>query len=539
MIHIEPNDSPDNDEPSFTFAILSDHYNRILHHVCRNTPGMRWNGDAWIGYADAVEVVQRRCLEYKLKVEGKVPSPEPPRTSRFSPKMAQLYGYQKEGLRFILDHSEEGALLALDVGLGKTLCTLRLIRAIMKADERGPAVIVCPAFVVGVWQDEAKKWGWDGDVVFLRGTNVDAATDLRVHKPTLYIVTAAAVHAWVDVLIKADPSCLVIDEIHMYQGDSEKSRRSAAVLRLRESIPHAWGLTGTPDPNRTKSLFPIFHILSPGRFGQNIYDFGKRYCNGKREEVAPNKTVWIFDGISNVPELNRRLEHCMFRRTKAEVAAELPPLRRQIISVDVGKSKRRMTGLIVNGKVNRSALRNELVGAAVAKIPTVVEMAASDVGAGHTVVIGTYRRAVADKIGMELASLGAVVVHGEMTPDKRMKLIKTKPKILVATIDSVGVGIDLSYADLAIVAELTYEPFELVQFEGRFHRRGQTRPVLIRYPIALGSIDEHVRDVVLTKMKMSKQSIGDAGDKMLEDMGASTSVEKILEDLCDRLMKEG
>lgn len=423
-----------------------------------------------------------------------------------------------------------------------TVCAFRVLRAIAKyASEGRPAsfVVICPAFVTGTWQDEAVKWKWKGDVVVLKGTKIAPETKLRPQRHTIYVVNASIVHAWVDKLLETNPIGLVIDEIHMFQGDAEKSRRTAAVLQLREQCRYAIGLTGTPDPNRIKSLYPIFNILSPGRFGPNIYEFGRRYCAGTREEVAPGKVVWKFDGVSNEEELKRRLEFCLFRRTKAEVASELPPLTRQITPIDVGKSKRKATGLILNGKVNKKALRSELAMAGVAKIPAVVEMVEADVKAGSSVVVGTYRRAVAEEIGAKLAHLDAIVVHGELTTERRKKLIATQPKVLVATIDSVGVGINtLTYASVGIVAEMTYEPWELAQFEGRFHRRGQHSPVLIRYPIARGSIDEHVRDVVLTKMKLSEKPIGTAGDKMVDDFGATVSVDKVLDDLCERLMKE-
>jgi hypothetical protein len=73
--------------------------------------------------------------------------------------------------------------------------------------------------------------------------------------------------------------------------------------------------------------------------------------------------------------------------------------------------------------------------------------------------------------------------------------------VLVGTGDAWGEGVSLHDTDLALIAFLPYTPGAVVQWEGRFSRQGQKRPVLIQYLVAEGTVDEHVAEILLGKLK--------------------------------------
>jgi SNF2 family DNA or RNA helicase len=74
------------------------------------------------------------------------------------------------------------------------------------------------------------------------------------------------------------------------------------------------------------------------------------------------------------------------------------------------------------------------------------------------------------------------------------------PCVLVGTGDAWGEGVNLQDTDLALIAMLPYTPGQIVQWEGRFARHGQRRPVLIQYLIAENTVDEHVAGILLDKL---------------------------------------
>ena len=82
--------------------------------------------------------------------------------------------------------------------------------------------------------------------------------------------------------------------------------------------------------------------------------------------------------------------------------------------------------------------------------------------------------------------------------------------LLAATIDSAGVGIDLTWADVVVFVELSYEPHKLLQAEARVCRFGQSKHVLVQYMVAQGCVDELIVSKVLSKLDSMHEALGDA-----------------------------
>lgn len=270
-----------------------------------------------------------------------------------------------------------------------------------------------------------------------------------------------------------------------------------------------------------------------------VWGYASKNCNGHQKEIiGSERVVWDFSGASNEEELAARLQHLMIRRTRSDVAMQLPARDRQILELNVAKQF-----VIAPTAAMRSDrdLHQALCMAADGKIPYVIESIAADVEAGHKVVCWTHRRAVAEQIAHALVAMGisdVAVSHGEVDADKRAEILKREPTVTCATIDAHQAGIDMTYADVGTYAELIYEPHKLLQTEGRQHRFGQTRPVIFRYCVALGTIDEVIRDVCLRKLKVDSDVIG-RGDHALDDTfnaSKAGSGAAALKALYDRMM---
>ena len=498
------------------------------------TPGMRWEplARAWVGSVDAVATAVSRLREKGVDVEDSElgvfqrETNNPVAPLRVHGKgFETLRQYQIEGANFILTRAEEGCLLGDEPGLGKTAQFLRAARALR---HRGRAVVVVPNFVKGVWKEEAKKWWPEVELVVLEGTKPEKQRDAfaRLGAPPpkdgqLVIVNYDVLHAWVSAIVSftSPPIIVGFDEGQYLQ--SERSRRSKAAKMLARACKHRVALTGTPPADRPRDLWNLVDTISEGRFG-GFFPYAIRYCAGHREQVTREKTVWKFDGASNLDELRERVGYFTLRRTQKDVQLELPDFQRQIVPVEVARGQRAPLRDALRSDV---ALRRAMDLAADGKVPHVIALAESDLDAGHKVCVFTHRRLVAEAVA-EAFGDRARFYHGGMSQAARDKVLSEPPDLLAATLDTAGVGLNkLVHYDVVIFAELHWIPSVLAQAEKRLHRQGQKKNVMARYVIAEGTADELIRDGCIKKLQTRVGVLGKLDDGLLEEL--------------DRDMKEG
>ena len=570
------------------YGIASSGFSPALRDVCRTIPGMRaaYEGEknfkGWVGYPDAVASAVR-ALEVKgIRVNASaLPSPdawrsyEPP----FPVSWMCSRDYQIEAIRFLIAQGPFGALLADEMGIGKGHSATRAARAFKEK-----TLIVCPSHVRGVWSrfdpkfkkttpqtladqtlhpGELQKW-WPKVGIVCLPEGVNAYTPLIKPRdngaegsqyfrpkarsgrhPSIDMAAMAVVihfdilYAWVDALIAWGFRTLIVDECQAAQ--SAKTRRSVALARLAEHASVRIGLSGTPMANRPADLWNILNILSPGRMG-GFFNYGLAFCNGHKEEVAKDKVVWDFKGASQTEELAKRLQYCMLRRTKREVALQLPPKTRVVIDVDVqAKHRTAVTSTIAGSK---RAMRECLNLAANGKLPSALDIIQGHAEADHRVVAFTIRRSIAEYVANAMALRGtpSAVITGKVSERNRERIVRGASElpshVLAATIDSTGTGIDLTYADVAVFIELSWEPWKLAQAEARLDRSGQRRPVLIQYIVARGTGDEIVMSVVLSKLDTIEAAVGGLGDGMKEELDTAPKGKDALNMLYEAIVKQ-
>lgn len=497
------------------YAVASP-YDKAFVQLAKRIPGMRWNGDAWIGYADAISLFTQKLVTERIAhVTGGANLPPPVASLSVKPTTIDqhLRDYQKIGTSFLVNRSETGALLADVQGIGKTRQVLAALALLPQ-----PAVVVCPANVKHVWVDDAKKLGLPKPLIL---NSQKPPKDARLAKSDgLVIINYDIVSYWLDVLKGA--RTVAFDEGQALTN--EKSQRSKACKELAHQAEHRIVLTGTPMMNYIFELWNVIDTMSPGRMGK-FMAFARRYCGAFQEEIEiknqEKRKVWNFKGHSNTDELNERMGHFMLRRTKADVATELPAKTRQLIQVDLPEYKHADNWWSLS---NKSEAQLALGVAAELKAPRVVELALDSRANGSDVIVFCYQKAIARLLTKGFAKKGveAFLATGDETIEKRLAnaaAAKACRGILICTIDAMGAGIDkLSYADVLIFAELHYVPGKLLQAEDRAHRIGQLRPVNIYYLIGLGTIDEAIRDSVLNKLMLFEEAVGSVGDAIRSDL---------------------
>lgn len=513
-----------NELPDGRFAITCPFDKRAVE-LAQDIPGLPWVArmSGRVGYIDAATIYARRLEQARV---GKVVWTRlPPRVALSDRPTFDLRSYQDVGVDFLVETSYTGSLLADGMGIGKTRQALAAI-ATLKAY---PAIIVCPGNVKYGWAKEAEKMGLEKPVVLstkkpFSGAYIDEEDGIVVINYDIFA-------AWQDVLMGA--KTIVFDEAQMLSH--ERSQRSKAAKAVARKAMYRIALTGTPMMNTPAELWNIIDTISPGRFGRS-HQYNLRYCAAFQEEIKKKNSdevirkVWNVKGASNQAELSERMQTLMLRRTKQDVALELPPKTRELVELELPEYDNPDRWWSIDNK-NQAQIALGIAGQL--KIPAAAELAKRHVEEGSKVVMFAYKKDIARGLKKALAEYGieGFLATGDETNDRRRQnaeRARDEGGVLCATIDSMGTGVDyLSYANVIIFVELHYVPMKLLQAEDRAHRSGQQNSVFIYYLVALSTIDEVIRDRIRMKLKNFEGAVGSTGETIKDDLMGETEEEAL------------
>ena len=261
---------------------------------------------------------------------------------------ATLRPYQLEGYRWLnfLRRAGLGGILADDMGLGKTVQVLaaaqRLIEEREEAQGRmpadggageaepegiGPVLVIAPTSVVGSWVEQAERFCPDLRVRAVTRTAAkreDSLEQIAAHSDVV-VTSYTIARLCEEEFIAQDWAWVVCDEAQFVKNHASATYK--AVRRLRS--PSTIAITGTPLENSLMDLWALMSIAAPGllpdpeRFGQ-VYR--KPIDRGDTEALG---------------RLRRRMRPFLLRRTKEQVAADLPAKTEQVLAVELGAKHRK------------------------------------------------------------------------------------------------------------------------------------------------------------------------------------------------------
>jgi SNF2 family DNA or RNA helicase len=442
---------------------------------------------------------------------------------------SSLRSYQKEGLGWIefLSECQAGGILADDMGLGKTVQTLAHIWK-MKVEGRlnKPILIVCPTSVVQNWLSEAQKHSPELKVLSLTGPERENKFPL-IKKFDIAVSTYALLHRDTEKLLPVEWSMVVLDEAQYIKNPATQAAAAAFKLQAETRLC----LTGTPVENHLGELWSQFNFIAPGLLG-TLKSFTNKYRTPI--EKAHDK--------SRQKLLARRISPFLLRRTKAQVAEELPektiiiqPVelegaqrdlyetvrlamderirdeialkgfkRSQIVILDALLKLRqvccdpRLVKLDAAKRAGRGSKLSELMDV----LPQLVE-------SGRKVLLFSQFTSMLDLIAAELDDnkISYVQLRGDTrdraTPVKRFQ--NGDVPVFLISLKAGGTGLNLTAADTVIHYDPWWNPAVENQATDRAHRIGQDKPVFVYKMIATGTIEERILE-----MQKRKQAIADA-----------------------------
>jgi superfamily II DNA or RNA helicase len=476
-----------------------------------------------------------RKMAEKLKDSGGVQSvPSPVGLA------LELRPYQSSGLAWLqyLREQNLSGILADDMGLGKTAQALAHILVEKEAGRLDrPVLAVMPTSLIHNWKSEAARFAPGLTVLALQGLERKKLFSEIAHHD-LVLTTYP--------LLWRDEEALTLHEYHMLILDEAQTvknagSRGAAVVRNIDAR-HRLCLTGTPLENHLGELWSQFDFLLPGFLG-DAKDFTKRW----RTPVEKH-------GDSLRAEvLAKRIRPFILRRSKEEVAKELPPKTLILQSVELEGKQRDLYETVRSAmdKKVRDAVaikgfaRSQIVILdALLKLrqvccdPRLLKMAAAQklresaklgllkdmlpemVDEGRRVLLFSQFTSMLDLIQAELVAMGIAFVRldGD-TKDRESPIVRFQSgevPIFLISLKAGGVGLNLTAADTVIHYDPWWNPAVENQATDRAHRIGQDKPVFVYKLIVAGSIEEKILALQEKKAELASSILSKDGARAVK-----------------------
>ncbi len=478
-----------------------------------NNPKLRWRG------ADEL-----RELSQKLQDFTGIEPVDPP--TGFN---ATLRPYQMQGLAWLQFLREFGfsGILADDMGLGKTIQTLAHILLEKQAGRLDkPALVIAPTSLMGNWRREAEHFAPDLDVLLLHGPERKGKFHL-IEQADLVLTTYPLLRRDRKVLLEQEFHLIVLDEAQAIKNP--KSQTTQVVFELYGK--HRLCLTGTPLENHLGEIWSMFHFLMPGYLGP-LERFNRIFRNPIEKGG---------DGLRR-EQLRKRIAPFMLRRTKSDVAAELPEKTEIIRSVvlegrqrDLYESIRLAMDKKVRAEIKRKGFARSqimILDALLklrqvccdprlvslpqaknvtksAKLELLMQMLPEMIEEGRRILLFSQFTSMLSIIEKELKAAGIDYCKLTGRTRKRDEVISRfqdgDVPVFLISLKAGGVGLNLTTADTVIHYDPWWNPAVENQATDRAHRIGQTKAVFVYKLIT----EDSVEDKILA-LQQKKQSLADA-----------------------------
>ncbi|MCX7680567.1 MAG: SNF2 family helicase [Anaerolineae bacterium] len=443
----------------------------------------------------------------------------------------ELRPYQKAGydwLHFLHEYGW-GGILADDMGLGKTVQTLAFLQGLK---ERGmlprPALLVVPKSLLVNWQREAERF--TPGLRFFEFSGAERKKDYTLFEQyDVVITTYGMMLRDIEFLRGYRFTYAILDESQAIKNPLAQTSKAARLLQA----DHRLCLTGTPVENNTFELWSQFAFLNPGLLGSLEY-FKSEFASAIERRD---------DGSQPAAQLLRRMIYpFILRRTKEQVAPELPPRTERIIYTDLEPAQRKLynqtrdyyrgllMGLLEKGEINdvrfkilegllrlrQVCIHPQLVDPTYrgtsAKFEILLETLETLRAEGHKALVfsqfvqtlSLLRREL-DVRGMRYAYLDGQTQNRQ----ERVDQFQTDAQIpfFLISLKAGGFGLNLTAADYVLHIDPWWNPAVEMQAADRAHRIGQEKPVFIYKFIAKETVEEKILQLQERKRELVEQLI--------------------------------
>lgn len=435
-----------------------------------------------------------------------------------------LRDYQRKGvawLNHLLEHDCH-PLLADEMGLGKTIQMLSLITHRMGQNKtKKPSIIVAPASVVPVWAGELQSRfpGWGGAV--LSQDNLP-----KKNERTLWLASYGQLKRHAAAMEGIEFDYAVLDEAQMIKNPRTKAAKACYALQAQ----HRLAMTGTPVENRPLDLWSVFRFLMPGLLGGS-----ERF-----EQLAEA------DSSKLVARVHQQVSPFILRRTKAEVAKELPEKVEAVLTAPMSDIQQVQYAKLVEQGIKRfgndlrsatrqrglafftllTRLRQASCDAGLlpwincpaqesGKIAVMLEQMEGIIAGGSKVVIFSQFVGFLKRIESVIAQKFPDVPRYDLTGATvdRQKPVSAfqgakGSAIMLVSLRAGGTGITLHAADYLFLMDPWWNPAVEDQAIDRVHRLGQKKTVFVYRVVSEGTIEARIQALKSQKKELFESLVG-------------------------------
>ena len=446
---------------------------------------------------------------------------------------AALRHYQQEGLNWLsfLNEYGWGGILADDMGLGKTV---QILSILLHQKIKKPSLIVLPTSLIFNWESEIAKFCPDLKYFIHYGKN--RAKNSEEFNPYEVILTSYGLMTNdIKIFCKTDFNYVILDESQAIKNPSSQRFKAVMLLKGKNKI----AMTGTPIENNTFDLFAQMSFVNPGFLG-SANSFKKNFSN----EIDINKDEYVAN------ELSKLISPFILRRTKEQVATELPQKTEDYIFCEMDQEQRAVYDAYKNkiredvlqriaedgaGKSQMMILQGltklrqicdspallndeEHYGSASIKIKELMRHI-EEKTANHKILVFSQFVGMLKLIEQSLLKddITYEYLDGSNTSLQRQKSVQNFQenedcRVFLISIKAGGVGLNLTEADYVYIVDPWWNPAVENQAIDRCYRIGQTKKVIAYRMICKDTIEEKIMKLQQTKKKIASDIISTDDD---------------------------
>jgi non-specific serine/threonine protein kinase len=443
--------------------------------------------------------------------------------------VGELRPYQKAGydwLHFLHEYGF-GGCLADDMGLGKTIQALVFFQSLREsAHPKTASLLVLPKSLLFNWQREAARF--TPELRLCEYSKNDRNKDTALFTQyDLIITTYGVMLRDIETLRQYRFHYVLLDESQAIKNPVAQSAKAARLLNAE----HRLVLTGTPVENSTYELWSQFAFLNPGLLGNIEYfkeEFGTPIEKRGEEQAAQFLRKMVFPFI--------------LRRTKDQVAPELPPRTERLLFSDMEPAQRKLynrtrdyyrgmlIGMIEREGINDARMKilegllrlrqicnhpklmDDQFHGESAKFELLLETLETLRVEGHKALVFSQFVEMLKLVRRELdlRHIPYTYLDGQTrNRQERVDTFQNEPKIpfFLISLKAGGVGLNLTAADYVIHIDPWWNPAVEMQATDRTHRIGQEKPVFVYKLIVRDSVEEKILQLQERKKNLVDQLI--------------------------------
>jgi superfamily II DNA or RNA helicase len=446
-----------------------------------------------------------------------------------------LRNYQLDGLSWLmfLKNNNFGGVLADDMGLGKTVQTISFLQRVKYdifqcTEKKAKFLLIAPTSLLYNWVYECSQFSPDLSTLIHSGAK-RTKSPVELEKYDLVITTYGLIRNDESLFTELQYDVIVLDESQNIKNHNAKTTQSIAKLNAACQV----ALTGTPIENSIRDLWSQMNVLNKGLLG-SLKQFETRYAKPIEKEGDDLKAE----------ELRKIIKPFLLRRTKEEVAKELPPLTEKIIYCDMteeqaeyyetikseyrnnildlvdvkGFEKSKFSILQGLSKLrqlaNHPSLIDEQYTAKSGKHEALLHKIATAISDGHKLLVFSQFVRYLEIIEKDLQRLGLSYykLTGATSKENRAKRVKEfqaqlNPAVFLISLKAGGTGLNLTSADYVFIVDPWWNPASEAQARDRTHRIGQKNSVFSYKFISRDTIEEKISLLQRKKQGFSKNII--------------------------------